>query len=383
MLRTCCYLLLLFLAIASRAQELDRIYTYLEEQKLDSAEILLEKLPQSPKQLALKAYINDMAGKKQKAILFYHEALGISTDAKLNFDCHKNLAAIFQALGLYSESLKQYSAAEDILFNDVSAFTEETTSKETFSLNMNKGLLFFRSNRDSAALTQFQSILPIANNTRKRHQILTMIGILSVRQSNFLQAIEAYDSIIYSSEITSYTGKAHHNKAMSLKALGKDPLPDLYKALEYKEGKERFVTLMDLGELTGDLTVLAEALQHYPREADPDDYKIYRIMERLYEQKGDMEKAQQYDELYARAGEQYIDMMRESKQLAQQFATANTLAQYEAQKRLKAEEVANQRRNNWIIFVLSLAALTGIGFFLWVRKSKQNMKQQLINLLRS
>lgn len=363
------------------AQSLDQVYTYLKSGSLDSAEWSLDQLPHSPKQLALKAYINSQRGYKQKAILYYQEALTANPSSTLKYDCHWNLALMYQQMGLFSYASEQYSIIDKLLLERASKNSDKNLDEEHYHLNMNKGLLLSLSNSYDQAIEQFQNTIHFSANPDQKHKMLNLIGFNFHESKRYKEAVMSFNKIIESSIISSFTAKAHHNRAMALKELGEDPLPDLYKALKYKTGEARFITLMDLGELTQDMTLLDSALQYYPREADPDDYKIYHLMLQLALEQGDVAAAKGYDSLYQTANEKYLSMMRESRELAQRYATANTLAQYEQQKLQKEEEAANEKRYFLIMLALAAIALIGLGFFVYMRQRRLALVRDVTDIL--
>lgn len=194
---------------------------------------------------------------------------------------------------------------------------------------------------------------------------------------DYAAALEFSDEALIHAEDPSLIAKIYHNKAHTY-YLMKDYVNQrlwLEKSLEVRKGKDRFISLMDLGEsylLTNDELqagkVLNEALEEYSDQfLTLKNIKVYELLSQAFPTN------QSYIMDQIRELKKYIETQDELEVLLKQQAMTQLLLRLEKQKELKSEIRAYQ-----IVTFASLVTLIMIAsawIIWWIRLRKRLQKK--------
>ncbi|MDW3194259.1 MAG: tetratricopeptide repeat protein [Cytophagales bacterium] len=367
-------LILLFLFLACSMplvanETLQEVNDLIASKKYEEAEVLLKTLEPSAKQLAFLAYSQKKQGNLAKSLLYNLESLQFDQPVEDLFDCYMNISWLYRRTGQFVEAQKFIEDAEKLLSELNTAIEEgESISKqerELFFLHFNYGLIYYNAGEYGDAIAQLKIALKNTYDQALQARCLNFLGRSAHLLDDIPTAINYYDSIQTLNYSGKYLARALHNKALLLQEIGEDPSDLFHRALELKKGNERFVTLQDYGTYRKDLKMLISALEYYPLNPDEEDFEIYRTIEHLYLDEGNLVQARKYDQLYHDEATRYIAMIQEAKLLSQQYNMTNVIAQYERNKNLNS--VNSWLRSHIIWLVPSLVVFVGFALFVIIR----------------
>lgn len=195
---------------------------------------------------------------------------------------------------------------------------------------------------------------------------------------DYAAALEFSDEALIHAEDTSLMAKIYHNKAHTY-YLMKDYVNQrlwLEKSLEARNSKDRFISLMDLGEsylLTNDELkagkVLNQALEEYSDQfLTLENIKVYELLSKAFPTN------QSYIMDQIRELKKYIETQDELEVLLKQQAMTQLLLRLEKQKEMKSEI-----RNYQIVTFSSIATLITIAsaWVIWVIRLRKRLQKKV------
>lgn len=196
------------------------------------------------------------SGDPVKAAVDYHRCLESlsrldTTDYFLEISVRKNLGSIYDDFGAFQKAINIYEAAIP--------YAEKFSLRELASLYSNMGNSY-RDMKDGEKLIEsyFKSLeySREINDHFKTAQIFNKLG-LSFFHANLIDTAEAffYQAIFQRDKLSGnelrIIGQAYHNLGQLQFQSGKiqESIESYNKALTFKSDKDRYITLMDLGEV--------------------------------------------------------------------------------------------------------------------------------------
>lgn len=289
----------------------------------------------------------------------------------------RNQGAILHDYGLYEYAVKKHEEAIDPAY----AYSDE----RGLAIKFNLGWALEKHDKNRA-LDIFKEVIEEAYDLRDYNRsgksFLEVSKILNAL-TDYEKALEFSNEAIQHVENTTILAQIYHNKSHTYFLMENYRQQQLYllKSLDLREGKDRFISLMDLGEsylISGDTAsakkVLEEAYIYYDEQyARHDNFKLF---EWLY----------QTD----RPNTRYL--LEEVKLLNQYADTKENLekvykqqAMYQLLLRLEKQREAKKKLEQYRIYII-IAVIFSFGFAIlaavwWYRARKKEKNTTLLKVL--
>lgn len=368
--------LFLLSSLTTISQSYNEAYELFIDGKIEASKEMLSAIEQTGEVIFLQGFLHESTGHINQAMVFYYESLP-QLDENLQNVVHSNIAELLRKSNLPNEALAQIRLATDDLeysYGNIDYYFNLGRINIDLGDYRNAIIEFDRSYKLS--VEQEQELRTKLKNEKRTKEIqnlkekiqssiedqgeaLNWVGIVLQRDSSYQASIDYFDKI---STESSYYARGLHNKAMSLKALGKDPLPLLHKSLELKPDKHKFITLKDIGEITKDLEVLYQALDYIKSNPSPKEYNIYKtILELQLANNISSREILKHQNQYHIYNDAFIQQMEAAQSIYKKYSALNTLAMIETTEMLRKEQVANW----WKMPLLYLTLILIFTFIVW------------------
>lgn len=394
-------LILTIMVQTSTSGDLLNYYNSTSNPSYEEARIIVDenlKSPEGPYIEALARYLSGFLHRKQgdvvKATIDYNECLYLlqnevdTLDSFLEVSVRKNLGAIWDDFKFYDIAIQYYE--------DAIPYAEKYSKKELASLYSNLGNSH-RDKRDGEnVIIAYMKSLDISHEIEDHYkvaQIYNKLG-LSFFHADLTDTAEYffYQAIYQRPHLTGKQlkpiGQAYHNLGQLLfnKGLTMDAIKSYVTALDYKHGDDKFITLMDLGEVMiaqneydKARTYLTEAMALYNAESSKKEtHGVLKHLASLEDKTGNQAGALGYMNMYAAAMENHateVDVLRDIKerQFFKQLIDTYSLDRHQ-----------NNLRDNltWALICLIIALMVIIIPFFIILSDRKKVKRNLNDIER-
>lgn len=310
----CIGVLLLVLNVSAPAQTIKEAYDFLSQERYEESIKVLDQLEPDGYVYYYLGLANYHTRRYNKSMVFYYKAIDKLPEGSWNYLAKTDLAELLRKLGM---PLKARNLLHEVR-NDIGD-SEDYPYK--FNLYFNLGL----ASRDLAdlgsAVKEFELAKNYAPSIVEVGECLNEIGLIYQRDGSYDTSIDYFEKVTPESE--KFYGMAIHNKGMSFKALGFNPIPILNEALKYEEGRQKFITLKDIGEYSSNVQTLKHSLKFLPEDPGPDLYEVFHAISSLETKPDSIKK---YNDLYVNSSLKYISLIEEARSIERKHSALNSMS---------------------------------------------------------
>ncbi len=337
------------------------------------------------KSLMALGYINEQSDTLGAAVIYYFESLKFDPDDYYRMATYNNLGKIYKNLGKHVEAMEFYKAA-------LEAADSYDDDGEKAGVLYNIGNLLKNGGNCMDAKDYYLDALTITqriNDETRTNRTLNALGLCYKNFGDYQNAREYFETVIDRATGSKYLGRSYHNIAWTYYMEGNHSQAIYYgkKALEFKSGQDRVITLIDLGLSYKGNGQIEEAFNSWNkaiaigvRENVPEEFVVYK---HLYQaQEDDRALHKEYTDTYISFAENHMRFL-------QSLENKSYLHDFDLQIQLYRDRVHQQdlQRNlqKWIWIAVISASV--VGLLVWAinvlfrRKNRKEAERMMKELL--
>ena len=349
----------------------DSAYVLIDRHKdFSAAKELIDQVTDPGLQNAMMGYWHFSQNQPGTALGYYELSLAFIQDNPLRlYSVTREQGRCYYEIFLFEESRQKYYEALELINN----IPYKRQASERYKLYWNLGLVNKKWNKLGDAAASFLKALDYSSSDFHKIEVYNQISIVLQYDSSFKESRKYAELVLDLNPNNYYRAAALHNLGFAKNKIDGTGIEEFHASLSLKEGSHRFVTLMDLGEIEQNESLLLEAESFMPNLPEPKQYNLYDILYEFYYEKEIFKNTGKYHRLYVDAHDAYTAYTKDQMIKYRQTVAKNIVANVQKQKEIQILEARNKKKL-WSAIGISVAALLIVT--LWIAlKNRGRIKE--------